>query len=137
MLHEVPDSVAAQSKTLQDRILKEVSTRNAQFFEAELKKLDGWADDQIASTEKALRDVKKRIRDLRNEASKTSGLNEQAKIQDQISDLERSKRKLRQEIFEAEDRILTQRDGLVGKIRGKLKQKTSTKPLFSLRWTLN
>jgi predicted nucleic acid-binding Zn-ribbon protein len=102
-----------------------------------LKKLDGWADDQIASTEKALRDVKKRIRDLRNEASKTSDLADQAKLQDQISDLERSKRKLRQEIFEAEDRIITQRDGLVGKIRGKLKQKTSTQPLFSLRWTLN
>jgi adenine-specific DNA-methyltransferase len=137
MLHDAPDSVAAQSKTLQDRILKGVSTRNAQFFEAELKKLDGWADDQIASTEKALRDVKKRIRDLRNEASKTSDLTEQARIQDQITDLERSKRKLRQEIFETEDRIIAQRDGLVGTIRGKLKQKTATKPLFSLRWTLN
>lgn len=104
--------------------------RGTQFFEAELKNLEGWADDQIASTEKALRDVNKRIRDLRNEASKTSDLTEQAKLQDQISDLERSKRK-RQEIFEAEDRIFTQREGLVGKIRGKLKQRTCIKPLFS------
>ncbi len=137
LLHDAPAHVAAQTEATQASVLKNVSTRNAQFFEAELKKLDGWADDQIASTEKALRDVKKRIRELRNEASKVADLTEQARLQDQISELERSKRKLRQEIFEAEDRILAQRDELVSIIRGKLKQKTSTKPLFSLRWRLS
>ena len=136
-LHDPPTSVAEQLNLAQKTVLNNISTRNAQFFEAELKKLDGWADDQIASTEKTLRDVKKRVRELRNEASKIADLAEQARLQDQISELERSKRKLRQEIFEAEDRILAQRDGLVSIIRGKLEQKTTTKPLFSLRWSLS
>ncbi len=31
---------------------------HGRFFDAELKKLDAWADDQIASSEKALKDIK-------------------------------------------------------------------------------
>jgi ERCC4-related helicase len=136
-LHSAPPSIAEQLQRAQETVLNNVSIRNAQFFEAELKKLDGWADDQIASTEKALRDVKKRVRELRNEASKATDLAEQARLQDQISELERSKRKLRQEIFESEDRILAQRDGLVRIIRGKLQQKTVSNPVFSVRWSLS
>lgn len=136
-LHSAPPSIAEQLQRAQERVLNKVSMRNAQFFEAELKKLDGWADDQITSTEKALRDVKKRVRELRNEASKATDLAEQARLQDQISELERGKRKLRQEIFESEDRILAQRDGLVRIIRGKLQQKTASNPVFSVRWSLS
>ena len=98
--------------------------------------MDGWADDQIASSEKALKDIKKRIRDLRNEFGKSNDLSEQAQLQDNISDLERHQRKLRQEIFEMEDRILAQRDQLVSAIRSKLKQSVSTAVLFSVRWSL-
>ena len=46
-----------------------MTARNSRFFEEESQKLDSWADDQLASAEKALKDMKKRIRDLRNEAS--------------------------------------------------------------------
>jgi adenine-specific DNA-methyltransferase len=134
LLHEPPASIVKQTTIAQEAVLRGVSKRNAQFFEAELKKLDGWADDQIASTEKTLRDVKKRIRELRNESTKSSELAEQARLQTEISELERRKRKIRQEIFEAEDRIIAQRDGLVSMIRRKLEQKTSIEQLFSVRW---
>jgi predicted nucleic acid-binding Zn-ribbon protein len=119
-----------------EALLQNISTRNSCYFEVELKKLDGWADDQIASSEKALKDIKKRIRDLRNEFGKSNDLSEQAQLQDNISDLERHQRKLRQEIFEMEDRILAQRDQLVSAIRSKLKQSVSTAVLFSVRWSL-
>jgi len=118
-------------------LLKDISSRNSQFFEAELKKLDGWADDQIASSEKALKDVKRLVRDLRNQASKASSLAEQAKLQNEIGELERRKRRLRQDIFEVEDRILAQRDDLVGAIRRKLEQSVTTQSLFSMRWSLS
>ena len=136
-LYDVPKQVHELTNASQETLLEKIASRNRQFFEVELKKLDGWADDQIASSEKALRDVKKRIRELRNESSKASDLTEQARLQGQISDLERSQRKLRQEIFEVEDRILAQRDELVSIIRGKLKQQATSTPLFSIRWTLS
>lgn len=117
--------------------LAAISARNTRFFEAEVAKLDGWADDQVASSEKALKDIKKRIRELRNEAAKSRDLAEQARIQSEITDAERRQRKLRQEIFEVEDRILAERDRLVGAIRGKLNPTMNRDTLFTIRWHLD
>jgi superfamily II DNA or RNA helicase len=133
----VPEQMHELTVSSESAILKEISERNARFFEAEMKKLDAWADDQIAASEKALKDIKKRIRDLRNEAGKPTDLSEQVRLQEEISEHERRQRKLRQEIFDVEDRILAQRDQLVGSIRGKLQQKVATQTLFSVRWSLS
>ena len=135
--NELPGSLAAITKNAQKSLLRDISARNSQFFEAELKKLDGWADDQIASSEKGLKDVKRLIRDLRNQASKASTLTDQARLQNEIGELERRKRRLRQDIFEVEDRILAQRDELVGVIRRKLEQSVTSQSLFTMRWSLS
>jgi len=135
--NELPGSLAEITNAAQKSLLKEISARNSQFFEAELKKLDGWADDQIASSEKALKDVKRLVRDLRNQASKAPSLAEQGRLQNEIGELERRKRRLRQDIFEVEDRILAQRDDLVGAIRRKLEQSVTNQSLFSMRWLLS
>jgi hypothetical protein len=73
---------------------------------------------------------------LRNEAGKTNDLVEQARVQGEIADTERRQRKLRQEIFEVEDRILAQRDQLVANIRGKLDPSIQNDTLFTIRWTV-
>ncbi|MBI3800813.1 MAG: DEAD/DEAH box helicase family protein, partial [Deltaproteobacteria bacterium] len=73
-----PFRLAELSQSTQDTLLRNISARNAAFVEAEAKKLDAWADDQIASAERALTDTKRRIRELRNQASKATGLDEQA-----------------------------------------------------------
>jgi len=125
------------SRSAQETLLCDISTRNAAFFEDEAKKLDAWADDQIAASEKALKDIKKRIRELRNEATKAMDLMEQARIQGEISEQERRQRRMRQEIFDIEDRILAERDRLLSAIRGKLQQSVSSHPLFTVRWSLN
>lgn len=133
----IPESITERTAQAQDILLHNISARNARFFEAELKKLDAWADDQVASSEKALKDIKKRLRELRNEASKAPDLTEHLRLQNEISEQERRQRRMRQEIFDVEDRILAQRDQLVGAIRGKLQQTVATQTLFSLRWSLS
>jgi len=125
------------SRSSQDTLLRDISTRNAAFFEDEAKKLDAWADDQITASEKALKDIKKRIRELRNEATKATDLAEQARIQGEISEQERRQRRMRQDIFDIEDRILAERDRLLNAIRGKLQQSVSSHPLFTVRWSLD
>jgi len=131
------DTLERQRTAVQMLLLKNISERNSRFFEAELAKLDGWADDQVTSSERALKDIKKRIRELRNEADKAADLTEQARLQAEISETERRQRKLRQEIFEVEDRILAQRDQLVAAIRGKLQQNIQTQPIFTVRWSFS
>jgi adenine-specific DNA-methyltransferase len=120
----------------QQAALQRISERNAQFFEAEAAKLSGWADDQIASAERALDETKRRIRELRNQSTKASSIEEQARIQTEIRDAERKQRKLRQEIFDVEDRILAKRDELVEAIKSKLKPAVKSQVLFTLCWSL-
>lgn len=131
------DQLQALRQKAEEDSLSTIAHRNRGFFEAEVKKLDGWADDQVASSEKALKDIKKRIRELRNEAGKASDLGEQARLQSEISEAEKRQRRLRQEIFEVEDRILTERDRLVEAIRGKLNHSITRDTLFTIRWFLD
>jgi adenine-specific DNA-methyltransferase len=130
------DALQRIGSALQTDRLKIISERNTRFFEAELAKLDGWADDQVATSEKALKDIKKRLRELRNEAGKAPDLAQQARLQAETSETERRQRKLRQEIFDVEDRILAQRDQLVAAIRGKLNPSIQQQVLFTIRWSL-
>jgi ERCC4-related helicase len=131
------DQLRALQQKAESDLLAAISTRNARFFDAEVTKLDGWADDQIASSEKALKDIKKRLRDLRNACTKCTDLAEKARIQSEISEAERRQRKMRQEIFEVEDRILADRDRLVETIRSKLNPSITRLELLTIRWELH
>ena len=42
----------------------------------------------------------------------------------------------RQQIFDMEDEILGRRDRLIGDLEKRLAQKTSSAPLFTLRWSV-
>jgi hypothetical protein len=132
----VPESVSDDLKRACDRLTATLADRNSSFFDSERRKLDAWADDQISNAEKALRDTKLRIRDLRNEAGKGASLAEQARLQEDIAASEKKLRKLRQEIFDVEDEIGAKRDRLVGDLRAKLGQTETIHVLFKIRWSL-
>lgn len=117
--------------------LASVEARNTRYFDQEREKLDAWADDQIAEAERALKEAKTRIRDLRAQAGRAETLDDQARIQTEISEWERKQRRLRQQIFEAEDQILQKRDQLLQDIREKLRQTTEKAHLFTVRWSLS
>ena len=134
--NRIPSSLDEEARRAYEVLVTQLAARNSQFFDGERRKLDAWADDQIGVAEKALRDTKLRIRDLRNEAGKATGMGEQARLQEEISTLEKKLRKLRQEIFDVEDEIGARRDALVGGLRAKLGQKSATEVLFRIRWSL-
>ncbi|MGO9271157.1 MAG: SNF2-related protein [Terriglobia bacterium] len=124
-------------KAAQATRLEGISARNLKFFKAEVTKLDRWADDQITASDRPLKEIRKRLRELRTGAGKTTDLAELARIQDEIAVAERRQHKLRDEISEAEDRIESQRDQLVAAIRGKLDSVIHEETLFSIRWSLH
>ena len=132
----VPASLSEDLKRASEVLMTTLADRNSSFFDSERRKLDAWADDQISNAEKALRDTKLRIRDLRNEAGKAASLAEQARQQEEIAASEKRLRKLRQEIFDVEDEIGAKRDRLVGDLRAKLGQTEAIEILFKIRWSL-
>lgn len=107
---------------------------NHKHFNEARDQLEKWADDMVLRAEKELNDVKNQIKTLNREARQALTLDEQSKIQNQITQLERKKRKLRQNIFNIEDEIAEKRDTLIDSLEQRMKQKTKVEPLFMIQW---
>ena len=139
----VPNSEASISLYLQRviekseaNLLEKLENQKAKWFAEESQKIEKWAEDKIAGAEKELSDVKLQVRDLKREMRHATDPKEQLRIQTTIQDLEKSKRRLRQRIFEVEDEILEQRDGIIADIERRLQQNTNIQEIFTVHWSV-
>ena len=118
-------------------IQRDVSERNARFFEAEADKLDGWADDLKVGLEREIREIDRQIKEARRAATTALTLEEKLAGQKQIKTLEAQRNQKRRSLFEAQDEVDRQREELIAVIEGKLNQTTTLQRLFVLRWNLD
>ena len=132
----IPDVLESTSKRRVEATIAEALENNQRLFNAERDKLERWADDKLLSAEEALKNTKARIAQLKRDARKANSLQEQQDIQNELSELERKQRRLRQDIFDVEDEIIAKRDELIESLQQRLRQKTESKTLFTLHWQL-
>jgi adenine-specific DNA-methyltransferase len=130
---ETLDAITRQRQTT---IQKDISERNARFFEAEAEKLDGWADDLKVGLEREIKEFDRQIKEARRAALVALTLEEKLAGQKQIKALESQRNQKRRSLFDAQDEVDRQREELIANIEGKLRQKETALPLFSIRWTL-
>ncbi|MBW7057932.1 hypothetical protein KY389_14850 [Paracoccus bogoriensis] len=83
-----------------------------------------------------MKDAKTRILELKREARTAEEPAQQHRIQTQIQELEKSKRRLRQRIFEVEDEIIEERDQMISDLEARLQQDISRQELFAVRWAV-
>ena len=114
-------------------IAKSLETNSIHFNEAR-ERLEKWADDMVLAAEKELKDTKEQIKALNRQSRLAPTIDEQHQIQKKITDMEKKKRRQRQKIFDIEDEIMDKRDSLVDGLEKRMKQKTSVKNLFTIRW---
>jgi hypothetical protein len=107
---------------------------NHKHFQIARDQLDRWAEDMELASQKQLDDLKRQIRDLQRRSRQAPTIQEEKAMQDHILSLEKAKRRQRQRIFEIEDEIEEKRKTLVAALESRLQQKTSTTPLFTVRW---
>lgn len=131
------DALTDCVKARQADIQKDISERNARFFEAEAEKLDGWADDLKVGLEREIKELDRLIKEARRIATAALTLEDKLIGQKQIKDLEAQRNQKRRSLFDAQDDVDRQRDALIAKIEGKLQQRETTQPLFQVRWALN
>lgn len=127
------------TKTRQDIIegLKiELKNKDIHFLRHEINKLNKWADDRIFLSEKELRDTKLRIKELIRDAAQTSEPAQQLEIQKKIQELEKKQRRQRQQIFDAEDQIVEQRDNMIGEIEKRMQRNLKINSVFSIMWEI-
>ena len=120
----------------QDTIRRHISQRNAEFFEIEADKLDGWADDLKVGLEREIKELDRHIKEARKAAVAALTLEEKLAGQKQIKAIESERSKRRRALFEAQDEIDRRRGHLISEIEGKLQQKVSSQQLFTIRWVV-
>lgn len=131
-----PHSLDEIARREQARINRDISERNAEFFEAEATKLDNWADDLKVGLEREISDIDRQIKEARRAASAALTLEEKLAGQKQIKALESHRKERRRSLFDAQDEIDDNRERLIEKIEGKLKSESSKEQLFTIRWRL-
>ena len=120
---------------VRDRI-GEVEARNARFFDEEVQKLDRWADDLKFGLEREIKDLDKKIKEVRREARAAITLTDKLAAQKRIRNIEVQRNRRRRELYEAQDGIDRQRDELIEKIERQLEQTHETTHLYTVRWTI-
>ncbi|MFO7646085.1 MAG: hypothetical protein R6W95_17005 [Desulfosarcina sp.] len=129
-------ALQAVSQRRQASIQKEISERNARFFEAEADKLDGWADDLKIGLESEIKELGRHIKEARRAATAALTLEEKLAGQKQIKALEAQRNQKRRSLFDAQDKVDRQREKLIATIEGKLQHQIRLQLLFTIAWKL-
>jgi len=137
---DVPDGEKKRLAADADRHAKATISRslerNSQHFNEAREQLEKWAEDMVLAVEKELRDTKEQIKALNRQARQAVTVQEQHEIQEKVRDLEKKKRRQRQRIFDVEDEIATKRDQMIDALEKRMRQRTSSEQLFTIRWTV-
>jgi ERCC4-related helicase len=135
-----PNTNASQLEVIiqkrQASIQRDISERNARFFEVEADKLDGWADDLKVGLERELKELDRQIKEARRAATIALTLEEKLAGQKQIKAIEVQRNQKRRTLFDAQDQVDRQREELIEQIEGKLAQVTQLEQLFVIKWLL-
>ena len=126
------EALLAQQATIR----RDISERNARFFEAEADKLDGWADDLKVALEHKIKDLDRQIKEAKRMATLTPTLEEKLAGQKQIKVLESQRSGKRRALFDAQDEVDQRREQLISDIEGKLRQTVTDTEVFTIQWRL-
>ena len=88
LLATAPTNLNAMTQRRQTEIQRTISERNAQFFEAETDKLEGWADDLKLGLEREIKELDRQIKEARRTAKVALTLEEKLAGQKQVKALE-------------------------------------------------
>ena len=131
-----PRTLADQTNATQETIRRQISQRNAELFEAEINKLEAWADDRKVALEREIKEYDRRIKETRRSALAALTLEEKVMAQKEVKALEKERTTRRRNLFEAQDEIDNQRDRIIEETEGRMAQTDSVVTLFCLRWRI-
>jgi len=131
---QVLDKFHQKNKT--DKLDYLVKTDTA-FMQREFTKFENWADDKIRALEVELKEERLKLKELEREQHKENILAEELiELQEKISKIKRKYNRLRQEIYDREDEINEQRDGMIAEAKGKLTRTIKEEELFTVSFEI-
>ena len=138
-LISIPEEV---SKKLQENAnqhtkskLQDIDSRNLMYFHEEENRIFRWEQDLIGSIEKELDDVKRSIREQERLSRNATNMADKLAITRKIEELERQKRRKRNELADREDDVSEKRRNMIAELDRRMIQKTNSDSIFAIRWT--
>lgn len=136
----LPADIKQTLEDMADRQMQEVldaiSAKNGTWFDAEMDKLDHWAEDRRASLKAELDELDETIKETKKAARLAPNLPEKLERQRALRQLESKRTEAWKTFDEASREIDRQKDALLDEISRRLHQTTEHVPLFTLRWQL-
>jgi ERCC4-related helicase len=132
-----PGALEQALKVQENQRIREVNQRNIGYFEAEVQKLDAWADDLKSGLENEVKELDREIKDVRRTAVVAATLEEKLRHQKWQRELEDKRNQLRRRIFERQDEIDTLRNRLIEDLESRLTRQVQTTEVFTIQWDLD
>lgn len=118
------------------RIATRLAEKNGVWFDAEMDKLDRWAEDQRRSLKADLEELDAKIKETKREARSAPNLPTKLDLQRQLRQFEAKRNEAWREYDESSRNVERKKDGLLDEISQRLNQKTEREELFMIRWQL-
>lgn len=112
----------------------DIQAKNQTVFEAEVERLDNWAEDIKLSLELEIRAMDREIRQLKIDSKKVQLLAEKVESQKKIKALESRRNEKRRELYDSQDKIEIEKDQLLDKVEANLDPKITFEELFAIQW---
>jgi len=137
-LKEAPSAASLEFALTAQRqaVLADIAARNTSFFDAEMDKLDRWAEERKKHLELQIEEMDRAIREAKAEARKTAPLEAKVTLQRKVKTLENGRSEMRKRLFESQDNVDVQKDTLLNEIEGRMRQQVEEEELFVVRWRL-
>lgn len=114
--------------------LQSIDSRNLEYFNQEKLRLQRWVDDQLDALEQEIRTVKNSIRQAERDASAATTVEGKIAAERKVDELNRRKRKLRNELEDREDEIQERRKKLIHELEAKLVKASRNNKVFVIHW---
>lgn len=134
---------AFESKKLEEifesqkaEIIRVNNQKTEQEFDAEVEKLERWSTDRKTALEIKLKELDKKIREVKKTARAPHTLEEKIEIQRQQQKLDSERMTMRRKLFEAQDAIDAERDKLIENAEKSLQKPIKSQIIFAIDWRI-
>jgi superfamily II DNA or RNA helicase len=132
----IAEPLNEESARLRQELLQERANRNGHWFDNEMDKLDRWAEDRRISLKARLEELDESLKEAKKAARLAPTLPDKLQRQREVRALEAKREEEWRAYDQASQKIERQKDALLDEIGGRLNQRVTEEPLFTLRWHL-
>jgi superfamily II DNA or RNA helicase len=118
------------------QFLEEVQHRNGQWLDAEMDKLDRWAEDRRQSLRRGLDELESQIKETKRAARQAPNLPEKLALQKKLRELESKRDEAELDFRRASRELDKQKEQLLETLEQRLAATCERQDLFTIRWML-